>query len=73
MTSRIPDEKHDQLKKLAEHRGLSLNKLFEEWSTIAITEFAAENRFRLLAARGDVKKALRVLDKLDDAFSKRRE
>lgn len=72
MTIRIPDDKHERLKRLAEQRGLSLNKLIEEWSTVALTEFDAETRFRLLGAKGDTRKALRVLDKLDDAFRKRR-
>jgi len=72
MTIRLPDDKHERLKHLAEQRGLSLNKLFEEWSTVAITQFDAETRFRLLAAKGDANKALRVLDKLDAAFGKRR-
>jgi predicted transcriptional regulator len=68
MTIRLPDAKHERLKQLAQQRGVSLNKLIEEWSTVAITEFDAETRFRLLAAKGDPKRALRVLDKLDDAF-----
>ena len=72
MTIRLPNDKHERLKLLADQRGLSLNKLIEEWSTIALTEFDAEIRFRLLAAKGDAKKALRVLDKLDAAFVKRR-
>jgi hypothetical protein len=68
MTIRLPDSKHERLKRLAEQRGVSLNKLFEEWSTVALTEFDAETRFRLLAAKGNPKRALRVLDKLDAAF-----
>jgi predicted transcriptional regulator len=72
MTIRLPDDQHERLKHLAKQRGLSLNKLIEEWSTVALTEFDAETRFRLLAAEGDTKKALRVLDKLDAAFGKRR-
>lgn len=72
MTIRLPDDKHERLKQLAEQRGLSLNKLIEEWSTIALTEFDAETRFRILAAKGDTKKALRILERLDAAFSKRR-
>lgn len=71
MTIRLPDEKHERLKQLAGQRGLSLNKLIEEWSTVALTEFDAETRFRLLAAKGDAKEALRVLDKLDAAFRTR--
>jgi HicB family len=69
MTIRLPDSKHERLKKLAEQRGVSLNKLFEEWSTVALTEFDAETRFRLLAAKGNTKRALRILDKLDTSFA----
>jgi predicted transcriptional regulator len=72
MTIRLPDDKHDRLKRLAEQRGVSLNKLIEEWSTMALTEFDAEKRFRLLAATGDAKRALRVLAKLDAAFAKKK-
>jgi hypothetical protein len=72
MTIRLPDSKHERLKRLAAERGVSLNKLFEEWSTVALTEFDAETRFRLLAAKGDPKRALRVLDKLDAAFGTNR-
>lgn len=68
MTIRIPDAKHERLKLLAARRGISLNKLIEEWSSIALTEFDAEARFRLLASRGDRKRALAVLDKLDAAL-----
>jgi hypothetical protein len=52
---------------------LSLNKLIEEWSTVVLTEFDAETRFRLLAAKGNAKKALRTLDALEAAFAKRRD
>ena len=68
MTIRLPDAKHERLKQLAARRGTSLNKLFEEWSSIALTEFDAEARFRLLASRGNPKLALAVLDKLDGAL-----
>lgn len=70
MTIRLPNEKHKRLKHLAEQRGLSLNKLIEEWSTVALTEFDAETRFRLLASKGDPKRALALLDRLDAAFDK---
>ena len=71
MTIRLPDAKHDRLKQLAEQRGLSLNKLFEEWSTIALTEHDAETRFRILAAKGNPIRALQILDKIDAAFAKK--
>ena len=37
---------------------------------MAISEFDAETRFRLLATKGDPKRALKILDKLDAAFRK---
>jgi predicted transcriptional regulator len=66
LTIRMPDDKHSRLKQLAESRGISVNKLVEELSTIALTEFDAYNRFRLMAARGSVTEGLRLLDKLDE-------
>jgi predicted transcriptional regulator len=65
LTIRMPDDKHSRLKQLAESRGISVNKLVEELSTIALTEFDAYNRFRLMAAQGNVTEGLRLLDKLD--------
>jgi predicted transcriptional regulator len=65
LTIRLPDDKHLRLKALAKRRHISVNKLMEELSTQAIAEFDSETRFRAMAARGSVKKGLRVLDKLD--------
>ena len=70
MTIRIPDDKHSRLKALARYRHVSVNKLVEELSTQALAEFYSEVRFRALAARGDVAKGLKLLDKLDRHFSK---
>jgi len=39
--------------------------LFEEFSTVALTEFDAETRFRARAERGERKRGLELLDKLD--------
>jgi HicB family len=72
LTIRIPESKHERLKHLAKARGLSLNKLMEELSTIALAQHDAEVRFRAMAARGSRKKGLALLDKLDRAFSYRR-
>ena len=65
VTLRIPDAKHDRLKQLARSRRVSVNKLFEEWCTVAIATHDAELRFRHLAKRGNAKEALEVLDRLD--------
>jgi hypothetical protein len=50
---------------------MSVNKLIEELATISLAEFDAENRFRVMAARGSAKKGLAVLDKLDAAFRRK--
>lgn len=65
LTIRLPDDKHTRLKELAQTRGISLNKLIEELSTIVLAEFDAYTRFKAMAARGDVQQGLRILDKLD--------
>jgi hypothetical protein len=65
MTIRLPDAKHARLKQLAERQGVSLNKLIEEWSSMALAQFDAETRFRLRAGRGDPSVGLALLDKLD--------
>ena len=65
LTIRIPDDKHNRLKQLAESRGISVNKLIEELSTIALAEFDTYSRFRVMAARGDRQVGLNLLDRLD--------
>ena len=69
LTIRVPDAKHQRLKHLAKSRGISVNKLIDELSTVALTQHDAEMRFRSLAARGSVKRGSRLLDKLDRAVS----
>ncbi|ENN89409.1 hypothetical protein RHSP_66658 [Rhizobium freirei PRF 81] len=71
LTIRLPNDQHERLKALAAARGTSLNKLFEELTTKALTEFDAETRFRLRAARGDKDRALDILEKLDRVHSQR--
>ena len=70
LTLRIPDEKHSRLRRLAENRGVSMNRLVDEWATIALTQFDAETRFRALAAAGRPARGLALLDKLDAATTK---
>ena len=65
LTIRLADDQHERLKTLAAQRGLSLNKLFEEFSVKALAEFDTENRFRIRAARGNRAKGVRILDELD--------
>jgi len=42
LTIRLSDEKHERLRQLAERRKISMNKLLDELSTIALAEFDAE-------------------------------
>jgi len=65
MTIRLPDDKHQRLKQLAKSRHLSINKLVEELTTSLLSAHDAEVRFRALAMRGNQKKALELLDRLD--------
>lgn len=69
LTIRLPDDKHARLRQLARHRDISVNKLIEEFATISIAEFDAEIRFRVLASKGSTKEGLKLLDKLDAAFT----
>ncbi len=62
LTIRLPNEKHERLKALAKARGMSINKLIEELSTIALVEFDAGTRFRALVAQGDPKEEIIILD-----------
>ena len=66
MTIRIPDAKHERLRLLAERNGVSLNKLVDEWATMALAQFDAETRFHLRAGRGNPKRGLALLDKLNE-------
>jgi predicted DNA-binding protein len=65
LTIRLPDDAAERLESLAKSRGLSTNKLVEEMSAKALAAWDTENHFRVMAATGDVKQALAILDRLD--------
>ena len=65
LTVRLPDDKHERLKAFAQSRGMSVNKLIEELSTVALAEFDTFTRFKAMAASGHSKEGLKILDKLD--------
>jgi hypothetical protein len=71
LTIRLPDTKHQRLKAFARSRGISLNKLVEEWATTALAQLDTENRYRLRAARGRPEEGLALLDKLDRSLRRR--
>ena len=81
LTIRLPDEKHNRLKELARAKGqikaeqafsrakgISVNKLIEELSTLALAEFDGYTRFKAMAATGNPEDGLRILAKLDNFF-----
>ena len=66
VTIKIADSKHERLKQYAKEQGISINKLFDAFATVALAQFDAKTRFELQAAKGDVKRGLKLLDKLDE-------
>ena len=65
ITLRLPEDKHERLRRLAESRGVSVNRLLDEMATVALTQHDVETAFRSAAARGSRKRGLAVLDQLD--------
>lgn len=65
LTIRMPDDKASRLKALAQSRNISVNKLIEELSTIALTEYDAQVRFAVRAARANATQGLALLDELE--------
>jgi hypothetical protein len=65
LTLRIPDSKYERLKSYAKSKEISLNKLFDEFATIALTQFDAKTRFDAMRAKGNKGRGLELLDKLD--------
>lgn len=64
-TVRMPEDRMDRLKELAKSRGISINKMVEEWATMAIAEFDAHASFMARAARGSRARGLAALAELD--------
>ncbi len=65
LTIRLPDEKHERLKALARSNSVSVNRLIDELATVALANFDAKVQFETRAARGNPKRAMEPLDKLD--------
>jgi hypothetical protein len=72
LTLRIPEGKHERLKHLAKARGVSVNKLMEELSTVALAQHDVEVRFRAMASKGSTETGLALLEKLDHSFRRGR-
>ncbi len=63
ITLRLSDDKHSRLKSLAQAQGISVNRLMDELTSLALAEFDAKTRFEIRAKRGDIKRGLALLDK----------
>lgn len=66
----LRDETHSGLKAAADARGLSVAELLREISEVAVANIEAKARFEAMAARGNPKLALEILDELDRLDSK---
>lgn len=64
ITYRLADDKYDRLKDLAKSRNISVNKLLDELTTIALANYDIKTRFEFRASKGDIKKGLSILEKL---------
>ena len=67
LTIRLPEDTHKRLKALARANSISINKLMDELATVALADYDARVRFETRAARGNPKRALTLLHKLDCA------
>lgn len=72
LTLRLPEDKHQRLRALAQSRHTTINRLMDEMTTLMLAEFDAETRFKLRAARGAGRAAegLDLLDKVAKAKPK---
>ena len=71
ITIRLPDAKHERDKFLARSQNVSLNKLFEEWATVALAQQDAQANYVMRQARGDRARGLALLDKIDQHFDQK--
>ncbi|CAN2041960.1 hypothetical protein GMMP15_660003 [Candidatus Magnetomoraceae bacterium gMMP-15] len=68
ITLTLPGDKYTRLKALAASKNMSLNKLFDEFSTTVLSEYDAEMRFKARSAKASKRKGLKILDELDRHF-----
>ena len=64
LTIRMPVDKHNRLKSLAQNRKISVNKLIDELATIALANHDVQLRFESRARKGKVKRGIGILDRL---------
>ena len=64
VTFRLPDGKYERLKQLAKSQNISVNRLLDELSTIALVAYDTKTKFESRALSGDSKRGLEILKKL---------
>lgn len=64
ITFRLPNAKYERLKQLAKSQNISVNKLLDELSTVALASYDAKTSFEIRAKKGDKSRGLDILDKL---------
>lgn len=64
VTFRLPDNKYERLKKLAKSQNISVNKLLDELSTMALASYDAQTSFEARKKKGDPQRGLEILNKL---------
>jgi hypothetical protein len=65
------DDTYRKIKELAISKNMTINKLFEEFSNIAIAEYDAETKFKARVAKASKKRGLEILNKLDQHFQEK--
>jgi predicted transcriptional regulator len=66
LSIRLPDDMAERLRHIAKIRDISLNKLMFELSVQVLAEDDAKQRFVAAQLRGNPKRALQLLDELDE-------
>jgi predicted DNA-binding protein len=65
LTLRLTEEKYQRLKRLAKNKGMTINKLLDEMTTLMLTEVDLETRYLARVERGKNKteRGLELLEK----------
>ena len=69
LTLQLPDSKHQRLKQLAKCKGMSVNRLLDEVTTLMLAEFDLQTQFEIRAQSGGDKaeRGLEILVKAKQA------
>ena len=64
LTIRLPEDKHERLRALAQRRKISVNRLVDELATVALANHDAHARFLTRRKRGSPTRAIKLLEGL---------